>query len=321
MNPLPAQPFYFPLRHGRYDVAPGLTKLGRDFGGGAADGQIFQIDDRFPTFRAAKLASRARAMGDYVCTSAYQDEVAGEVATFIVERLAAEHPQHFRRERTRGSVLLHCGLTNEALGFDPQMRLAGVTGSSDVQPAYADALDALGCQVQEDLAVVSTDPAASRHWLSATHVCLPNGWAPNEKIGRSFAEVHAPVAGMAEMNRRGDEFVAVMIGATHPLVRWAWGATFDDRLDHHPRHRRTPFDPHNPRAFLRVERQTIAGFPARGASLFTIRTYLYDVADVRRDAESRMALASAVRTMSPESRTYKGLFSDTGAFLAWLDSV
>jgi len=36
--PLPPAPLYFPLRHGRYDVAPGLTKLGsRDFGGGAAD--------------------------------------------------------------------------------------------------------------------------------------------------------------------------------------------------------------------------------------------------------------------------------------------
>ena len=174
--------------------------------------------------------------------------------------------------------------------------------------------------MQEDLAAVSTDAAARRHWLSATHVCFPNGWAPGEKIGGSFADVHAPVAGMAEMNRRGDEFVAVMVRATDPLVRWAWGVTFDDRLDHHPSHPRTPFDPEHPRAFLRVERQTIAGFPARGAALFTIRTYLYDVAQLRRDPELRTALESAIRTMPADSSTYKGLSGVTDRLAAWISS-
>ena len=42
----------------------------------------------------------------------------------------------------------------------------------------------------EDFAVID---GATAHipWLA---VCLPSGWAPDEKIGRHFAQVHAPVA-------------------------------------------------------------------------------------------------------------------------------
>ena len=80
----------------------------------------------------------------------------------------------------------------------------------------------------------------------------------------------------------------------------------------------TRFDPSHPRAYLRVERQTIAGFPARGAALFTIRTYLYDIADLRRDPQLRVALHAAIDSMPTDSRKYKGLFDSADALAAWL---
>jgi hypothetical protein len=202
-------------------------------------------------------------------------------------------------------------LTGDRLAFDAETRLVRQNGR------YVDALDALACQVQEDLAVVSVD--GGRHWLSAAHVCLPNGWAPADKIGRPFADVHEPVAGMAEMNRRGDEFARVMVGAVDGLVRFAWGVTFDDALNHHPDRPRTPFDPAQPRAFVRVERQTIWGLPAVGAALFTIRTYVYDVEQFRADPALRGPLAAALRAMTDESRSYKGLGEHFGELLAWVE--
>jgi hypothetical protein len=206
-------------------------------------------------------------------------------------------------------VNLNCTLTGETITIDAEMR---VTGGD-----YVGLLDALACQVQEDLAIVSTAPSRG-HWLSAAHVCFPNGWAPAEKVGHSFAAVHEPVAGMGEMNRRGEEFVDIMTRATDGLVRFAWGVTFDDRLNHHPDKPRTPFDPNNPKAFLRVERQTIWGFPSTGASLFTIRTYLYDLNDLRRDPSTRDPLVAALLSMSPESRAYKGLADHFDQLVRWL---
>ncbi|MGB7160722.1 MAG: DUF3445 domain-containing protein [Tepidisphaeraceae bacterium] len=297
---LPEPPFYFPMRHGRYDVAPGLMKFVKDLGGGDADARAFQIDSTFDRFRAAKLASRGERPGKYVCSSDLSDAVAGEIAAFVVSRLITEYPSRFARD----GASLRCALTGETLALD----------SGQVTTT----LDALACQVQEDLAIVSTSPDG-KHWLSYAHICLPNGWAPAEKIGRSFAAIHEPVAGMTEMNRREEEFANIMVRATDGLVRFAWGVTFDDELNHHPDRSRTVFDPSRPRAFLRVERQTIWGFPRRGAALFTIRTYLYDCADLRRDPATRQPLVAALRSMSPESLVYKGLAPHADDLIKWLE--
>jgi len=287
--------FYLPFAHGRYDVAPGLSKFGRDAEGDARE--VFELDRTFDSYRAAKMAARAEGIESYYCISALADDVAGAVARFVVGRLVLEHPESFRMEDCGEELRLKCAATGEVLRFDREMRWVG--------GGYRDALDALACQVQEDLAVVSV--AGGRHWLSAAHVCFPNGWAPGEKVGGSFAEVHGPVAGMGEMNRRGDEFARLMVGAEEGLVRFAWGVTFDDELNHHPGRTRAAFDPGRPRAFVRVERQTIWGLPAVGAALFTIRTYVYDVERVRGDAILRAALGAALRSMTEESRRYKGL--------------
>jgi hypothetical protein len=311
---LPEPPFYFPLRHGRYDVAPGLTKLGKDHGAGAVDAQIFQFDQTFERYRSAKRACRLRTFERHVAAHNLRPAVASAVAAFVADRLAAEHPAHFTLERNPiGTSVLHCGLSGDALPFGQNTRLA-------VCFNYRDALDALAMQVQEDLAIVSTAPDQS-HWLSYVHVFLPNGWAPEEKIGRSFAAVHEPVAGMTAMNRRGDEFVKVMVGATEGLVRFAWGVTFDDELNHHPHLPRPPFNPQHPRAFLRVERQTISGLPSVGASLFTIRTYLYDLETLRRDPAMRDPLVAALRTMPAESLAYKGIAPHQDALVRWLESA
>lgn len=296
-------PFYFPLRHGRYDVAPGLTKFGRALGGEDADTHVFQIDRTHERFRSAKLASRGQEVEKYVCASELSDGVARDGAAFIARRLATDHPALFTLADAGDDAELHCALTGETIP---------ITGDTQT-------LDGLACQVQEDLAIVSTSPDGN-HWLSYAHICLPNGWAPAAKIGRSFAAIHEPVAGMADMNRRGDEFVNVMVRATEGLVRFAWGVTFDDRLNHHPDEPHAPFDPADPRAFLRVERQTMWGFPRVGAALFTIRTYLYDCDELRRDPILRGSLVNALLTMPPASLAYKGIAAHAEGLVRWLEN-
>src|SRR5690606_27789185 len=200
---LPAPPRYFPPADGRYEVAPGLMKLGRDFGGGAFDRQIFQFDHHFQTYRQAKLRALSERRDKYVCKHDLPETAERAACTFIRNRLAREHPQWFELDATG----LHCRLTDVFL------------------PIEAISLDALAQQVQEDLALVSN--SRGRHWISYLHLCFPNRWAAEQKIGRTFAEIHQPVAGMEQMNRHGDHFVAMMVSADQPLVRFAWGITFD----------------------------------------------------------------------------------------------
>ena len=313
--------FYFPPRGGRYEVAPGLLRFGKELGNGPADAQVFQIDSDFDAYRREKLATRREGVARYFCTSDFSAEAEAAVTAFAAQRLASEHPRWFalRGPDGRNLITLTCALTREVLTFDARMGLVASEGTTPADPPYASALDALACQVQEDIAVVSGK--GGRHWLSAAHVCFPNGWSPREKIGRDFAGLHEPVAGMEAMNRRGGEFANVMFGATDGLVRFAWGIAFDDELNHHPDAPRVAFRSGSPQAFLRVERQTVWGLPHTGASLFTIRTYLYDCRTLCRDPAARAQLVSAVASMTSESAAYKNLSDARSALVRWLSEM
>jgi dimethylamine monooxygenase subunit A len=321
LTPHPPPAFYFPPRDGRYEVAAGLVRFGKDFGNGPRDAQVFQIDSDFGDYRRQKLAARREGLGRYFCTDQLADDVSAAATAFIATRLATEHPAWFRLSSPDGAgrVTLTCGLTGDALTFDRGMRLVMCETANAPNPPYASALDALACQGQEDLAVLSG--RKGRHWLSAAHVCFPNGWSPREKVGRDFAGLHEPVAGMAALNRRGDEFARIMFGATGGMLRFAWGITFDDRLNHRPDLPLTPFDPVRPRALLRVERQTSWGLPGVTASLFTIRTYLYDCAALCADTATRGQLVSAIASMPPQSLTYKNLSDVRERLSKWLSGM
>jgi hypothetical protein len=259
---------YFPIETGRYEIKPGLFKFGTDFGNGNADRQIFQIDDEFPRYHAAKLAARQERLSKYFQTHDYRERTAARVAQFAN------------------------------------------LGESE--------LDAIAMKLQEDLAVIQRD--GGRHWLAAIHLCFPNHWAAEDKIGKTFAEIHAPVAGIEPINRQADKMVDAMINATEGYVRFAWGIATDNKLNHHPGNPRgRRFDRNNPRAFLRIERQTIWGFPDVEASLFTIRTYFEDLA--KTDPDKRAKVISAIESMSLASLAYKGLAESRDDLLAWLRSL
>ena len=323
-SPTQPPPRYLPFLQGRYEVSPGLYRFGTDFGNGAADQQLLQFDSLFASYRDAKLAARRENPSKYICTDGFGGEVARTVNTHLVQRLAAEHPGYFTLGSAPNRVRLDCALTGETLQFDGDYTLLAITPRDGVAPPYLHGLDALACQVQEDLAVVVGGKHGDR--VCAIHLCFPNHWAAQDKIGRSFHTIHAPVPGMATVNRKATQLVTTII-QKGPFVRFAWGLATDTRLNHHPvappgedptRWAGRSFDPDCPKLFLRVERQTTVGFPNVDAALFTIRSYFYDVAQFRHDPAVCSPLVSAIESMSGTQLEYKGLARDRDAIVAWL---
>jgi hypothetical protein len=317
---------YFPLMNGRYEVKPGMMLFGSCFGNGQADQQVFQIDENFAHYHQAKLLARAERLSKYYQTHNYSKAVAGAIARLIVERLIQEHPQYFSYQKsTAKTSIFSSQLTKEILYLDAEWQLQRVEGSS-VFPAYTSILDALAAQVQEDMTVICRGEDDC-NWLSAVHLCYPNHWSAEEKIGKDFAAIHTPVAGMEKINRRADAIVNTMINYK-PMVRFAWGLSTDTRLNHHPepppsllvnhwQGRR--FNPENPQLYLRIERQVIWGLPENEAALFTIRTYFRDCALLKKDSLLRVKLCAAIESMSPESLIYKGLADSKADILHWLN--
>jgi len=314
---------YFPLQKGRYEVTPGLHVLGTDFGNGPDDKLIFQIDANFSRYRDEKITARKESLEKYYCVEALAPNKKSYIARFIMHRLCQEHPTLFRYQFQDNHHHLLCRLTGDNLIFDPDFILLVTPPDSN---GYVDNLDGLALQMQEDFALVEiSDKRHDR--ITALHLCFPNHWAAEEKIGQSFLSSHAPVPGMARINQHANQLLNSLLNRG-PFVRFAWGLATDNRLNHHPvapeytnndQWQGRRFDSANPELYLRVERQVIQGFPAIETLLFTIRTYFYDIATLKQSPEKRQALQSALQSMSAATLHYKGLAQNLPLILDWLD--
>lgn len=309
---------YLPFASGRYTTAPGLHSLTTDFANGKADQQIFQIDAHWSTYAENKSRCRKENINKYFKTHQLKQSTARQLAACIINQLLIEYPSVFSIEKQQNNIFFTNQIHQETLRFDQDYVLTG-------ESRYVSTLDALASQVQEDMAAWQLD--GETDWMAMIHLCAPNHWSPAEKIGKPFSAVHQAVAGMDKMRHRYQPMLKSLIRGGN-FVRFAWGLSTDNRLNHHPEpatdsdaalwHGRS-FDPENPSLYVRVERQTLTGFPEANAVLFTIRTYFEEVSSL--EYAHRRTLFSALNSMSPEALEYKGLTEDVEKISAYLQRL
>lgn len=157
--------------------------------------------------------------------------------------------------------------------------------------------------IPEDLMIHQV--SGSRDWLAAAHVCFPSSWLPEEKMGKTWEEIHRPVPMDLSSSSR---IVRAMVNSG-PFERFVWSVVYDDRYDFHPSREKSGFLAGGT-VLVKVERQVTVPFPELGCCLFALRQYLV------RDYD-REALARAIEGMTPEQREYKGL-EGCGELLGWL---
>ncbi|WP_371810137.1 heme-dependent oxidative N-demethylase subunit alpha family protein [Deinococcus sp. JMULE3] len=320
---------YRPFLNGTYTVSAGLYRMGQQpipwLDDPRPEGHTFTLDDAYAAFSASKVAAHSRAPHEYMGEAALTPDLREAALTHVAATLA----------RDSGGAITWDGATlrNDLLGWQATLdpRWNAVTDLcrhnaphsalvADVQPLHA--LDFLGLNTQEDLALIARDPRTGADWLAATHVLMPQHWDPRDKLGRDFRTVHEPVAGSGPMNATAPRLVDAAINRG-PFIRFAWGLSMTGRLDHHPaappdedRAHDTRFDPD--RAYLRVERQTLIGFQDAHGALFTIRPLVHPLTDAVQTPAHAQALAAAIESMTPEQTAYKGLTHLQGDLLRWL---
>ena len=325
---LPDPAVYFPIEKGLYEVAPGLRPLGTEFGNGVSDRKVVQVDRAFAKYRANRLKCRSERLTKYVIELDTSLERTRSVNRFLVQRLLKDEPEWFSWfVSPDGGGKLKCHLTGDVMKFDPSFDWRGSNRTLDWEgPDYLSGFDALVSQMQEDLGILCLEPDFDR--LQALHLCSPSHWAAEDKIGRSFFDIHAPIPGVDRMNRSARALSEAMVHKG-PYVRFVWGFATDDRLNHHPEPapgeeggvwKGRSFDASmEPEPFLlRVERQVTFGIPAVGISLFFIRVSFVPGSRIRSNPQWSSGLVSALRSMTPESRRYKGLEESFDPLLDWL---
>lgn len=78
------------------------------------------------------------------------------------------------------------------------------------------------------------------------------------------------------------------------------------------------FDPHHPKLFARVERQTIFPVPGHSLLVFTIRTFFVDVATL--PSVDKQQISQCLDSMDEDILRYKGLMHDKSLIQDWLQS-
>lgn len=309
---------YFPFTSGKYTTEPGLHKLNTDFGNGNADQRIFQLDAMWPHFAENKRHCRSENIDKYYKVHQLKESTAQQLTRFIIDQLMRHYPSLFSLVKSNKHTTFINRLNQESISFDYHYHLVG-------ESKFVSTLDALASQVQEDMAVWQLDGNAD--WMALIHLCAPNHWSAAEKIGKPFSAVHQPVAGMEKMRQRYQPMLRTLIRGGN-FVRFAWGLSTDKRLNHHPEPAEgvnseewqgRSFEPENPNLYVRIERQTLSGFPEADAVLFTIRTYFEDVKILT--PTHRKALLHALDTMSAQAIAYKGLTYDLESIQDYLQRL
>lgn len=341
------EPRYFPIEKGVYELGPGLRPLGFDLGRGHWDQKTFQIGPEFAKYRGNKLECRQENPSKYLVQKDLGASTKLSISLLILRKLQTEYPDLFLEETVTLGQRLFCTHTGDQAIFDKEWRLVqfqwgfenqtgAMANALDEQPkaqaipAPVDLLDFLSFQVPEDLVLVSASSDKSKDWLSYLNVCSPTHWSPEEKLGQSFLQVHAPVPGIEKLLRSSSQLTEAMI-TKGPYVRFVWSFVTDTRLNHHPVAptgedpvwwKGRSFDQTKSEPFyFRAERQTTWGFPEFNTALFLIRISFFSATEIRADEKKKAQLLSALQSMTPESRAYKGVAHCFDQLCSWLNST
>lgn len=148
-------------------------------------------------------------------------------------------------------------------------------------------------------------------------VCFPNRWDLPSKVGKTMAEVHAPVPRLNEQaGARIDGFLSSLrVGQV--FGRRGWGVIDTPDL----------FQPVNPAGktvadadpgdlFLRVEDETLQRFTSHNVVLFTIRTRLHRLTDVLADPVLAAEFRAVAAVLPDDVADYKNMGGITGVLPA-----
>jgi dimethylamine monooxygenase subunit A len=238
----------------------------------------------------------------------------------LAQQAAAEHPAAFDWDGERAVARL--------LGWSVHGSQVQVCGGHAL-PEVGNCLHALGpawrlpallaLAFAEDLAILDGRSAVVP-WLA---VALPSHWAPECKVGRHFAQVHAPVADNQLLLAAADG-LARLVSAPTRWERFVWTITSNPRLNAHPRS--LPLvewpaaddDAVLAAAVWRTERQTFIPVPGADQAVFTILVDTTPLLQAIDSAARAQRLHDAIASMSPAVLKYRNLVGVRAALLRWL---
>lgn len=242
---------------------------------------------------------------------------AGPALAALSAQAAAEHPGAWQQQPGHFSALQ---LGWSLQGDEPRPHahaLAAVGDCLRALPAAWRLPALLALAFEEDMAIVDGNDG-SIPWMA---VALPSHWAPEDKVGRHFAQVHAPVADNQLLVAAGEHLMRLVCGAQR-WERFVWNITGHAGLNAHPDAVAKPRWPAVTdaagAACWRTERQSFVPVPAAMQAVFLIHVQVEPLAHALAAPERAARVHDALVSMSDAVLAYRGLVEVRAPLLQWL---
>ncbi|KAL7788596.1 hypothetical protein V8C37DRAFT_387937 [Trichoderma ceciliae] len=149
------------------------------------------------------------------------------------------------------------------------------------------ALRVLGETVEEDIFLLVGEPEG--HRAVGFMCCFPSGFDPSTKVGKLLEEIHRPVPSYDKIGPSMERFFSkIEVGKNVKRTNWSMQTHAD--LFHYDRHDRPASDAplaagetDMSQAYARIELQTLSRLPKTRAVLFSFKTYLYALQDLKKE--------------------------------------
>lgn len=240
----------------------------------------------------------------------------------LFDHAAAERPDTWRCEHDGGVCAPWLGwrVRDGQATATPGESIAAVGHCLAALPPDWRATALLCLAFAEDFALIDGTTAVIP-WLA---VCLPSHWAPEAKIGRHFADVHAPVADNETLVSASAHLARLVTGSDR-WERQVWTVTPHPDLQAHPARlasRAWPADADADalaaQAWFRTERQTFIPVASQRQAVFTIHVECRPLVEALARPADAQRVHDALHSMSDAVLAYRGLTAARDRLLAWL---
>ena len=303
-------PFDFTAVSAPFRMQPGLRKLAP----GAQQLTPNDVGDRALVEKLQVLQHDAEHA--LLCAPGFDASAALQA---LMRHAANEHPEDFGFDGTGHFEARRLGWAlhgDSITGHGP----SDIGACLRALPAQQRLTALIALAFAEDFAIIDAHTGGIE-WLA---VCLPSHWAPEEKVGRHFTEVHAPVADNQLLIAASAQLMRLVTSADS-WERFVWTITATGALDQHPvRHAKAPWPAGidattlAAASFFRTERQTFIPLPERRQAVFTIHVETTPLAQVAASAAAARQLHDALASMSAAVLAYRGLADVRERLLHWL---
>jgi len=156
----------------------------------------------------------------------------------------------------------------------------------------------LGLAIEDDVVIMHKGK------LEACFVAFPSSWNAGEKVGKTLAELHEPIADNEALVRASDGIMRAMTSG-QSYHRYTWGISSLDGYSNHPLYEKPEFDSLDDLTF-RVEHERTMTVTEGTTAVFLIHVDIYPLKEVLKTDFG--LIKGAIDSMTDSVLEYKNLF-------------